>query len=160
MASASRCPASIARRMPAKSNWLRSSSRSGELSNSERGGGSSQPPDIMASTQMHAGAQHRAGIGAEHLPDLEIAPDPLQIADSDPEPVGMHGNCGCVDGAGGGARHDGKGIRRSCGQQVGDCPQHADLIRRPCAPTRQDQPDLGGTGGWDSSSVLMKFYEA
>ena len=37
--------------MPAKSNCPRSSSRSGELSNSDLGGGSSQPPDIMASAQ-------------------------------------------------------------------------------------------------------------
>ena len=133
--------------MPAKSNWLRSSSRSGELSNSERGGGSSQPPDSMASTQCTPERSTRAGIGAEHLPDLEVAPDPLQVADRDPEPVGVHGDCGRVHRAGGGAGDDGKRIGRSCGQQVGHGPQHADLVRGPCAAARQHQPDLGRHGG-------------
>ena len=104
---------------------------------------------------------HAAGVGAEHLADLEIAPDALQIADRDPEPIGVHGDRGRIHRAGGGAGDDRKGIGRARRQQIGDRPQDADLIGRPRAAARQHQPDPGRHGrAAVSRSVLMKFYEA
>jgi hypothetical protein len=96
---------------------------------------------------VQARAKHSAGIGAEHLADLEIAPDPLQVADRDPETIRMHRDCSCIHRPGGGAGDDWKWIGRSCRQQIRDGPQHADLVGRPRTATRQHQPDPGRHSG-------------
>ena len=56
-----------------------SSARSGELSSSARGTGSSQPPVASASSEVQARAQHVERAGAEHLADAEAAPDAREL---------------------------------------------------------------------------------
>jgi hypothetical protein len=85
---------------------------------------------------MQTGAQHAGGVGTKHLPDLEIAPDALEVADRDAEAIGMNGDCRGIHGARRGAGDHRKRIDGTRRQQIRERPQDAHLIGGPRAASR------------------------
>jgi len=60
--------------------------------------------------------------------------------------VGMLGQYRCVDGAGGGAADDGKGIEATGRQKIPNRAQHPDLIGGASATAGEDQPAVAFDG--------------
>jgi hypothetical protein len=90
---------------------------------------------------LQARAQHADGIRLDHVVYAEFPPYLLDGVDRVPEVGGIGGE---RDGAHGACRRAGDDLKRRPGaasQLLGDALEHADLIGRACAATRQDQAE-------------------
>ena len=122
MPTACRCCLYKPRGIPSKFRFLRSSSHSGVLSNSERGGCTSHAAGESASDQCSPDLQHAGRVGLDDVVHAEFAPHPLDGVDRVSEMRGIGGERDGADGAGGGAGDHLKRAARNRAAAARRCP--------------------------------------
>ena len=74
--------------------------------------------------------------------NLKVAPHAFEIADGDTEAIRMNRDGGCIHGTRRRPGDDREWINRTRRHEIGDRPQHTDLISRTRTAPRQHEPDL------------------